>query len=182
LEGIHAPKLPIDPVKLMAVCAGGGSTTGYRQHGAHRWITWQVRFIEMMPPRALTDLQRQQLYCHRDAKHIEDELGSSPCNNGKWTAMPHFQAAERQRELGFISSVTAPFCSGCTRVRLTSDGKLRLCLLRDKEVDLLTPLRAGATLEELRQLVLTGVWDKPWGHGLADGEFATNRVMSEIGG
>ncbi len=67
-------------------------------------------------------------------------------------------------------------------MRLTSDGKLRLCLLRDKEVDLLTPLRAGATLEELRQLVLTGVWDKPWGHGLADGEFATNRVMSEIGG
>ena len=84
--------------------------------------------------------------------------------------------------MGFISSVTKPFCAGCNRVRLTADGKLRLCLLRDKEVDLLTPLRAGATQEDLRKMILDGVWYKPWGHGLKDGEFALNRVMSEIGG
>ena len=54
--------------------------------------------------------------------------------------------------MGFISSVTEPFCAACTRARLTADGRLRLCLLREGEVDLLTPLRAGATLEELRQI------------------------------
>jgi GTP 3',8-cyclase len=85
-------------------------------------------------------------------------------------------------ELGFISSVSLPFCAACSRARLTADGKLRLCLLREKELDLLTPLRQGASLEDLRQLVLNGIWDKPWGHGLAEGEVALNRGMSEIGG
>jgi len=75
-----------------------------------------------------------------------------------------------------------PFCASCSRARLTADGKLRLCLLREKEVDLLTPLRAGAGMDELRQLILDGVWHKPWGHGLAQGEVALNRTMSEIGG
>jgi cyclic pyranopterin phosphate synthase len=84
--------------------------------------------------------------------------------------------------LGFISSVTLPFCASCTRARLTADGKLRLCLLREKEVDLLTPLRAGASMEDLRQIIVDGIWHKPWGHGLAQGEIAVNRTMSEIGG
>jgi len=117
-------------------------------------------------------------------ERIIAELGPlTPGNNGKLDGEARiFRLPNAKGELGFISSVTAPFCSGCTRVRLTSDGKLRLCLLRDKEVDLLSPLRQGATLEELRQIVLGGVWDKPWGHGLAEDDFATNRVMSEIGG
>jgi len=59
---------------------------------------------------------------------------------------------------------------------------LRLCLLKEKEVDLLTPLRDGATLEDLRAMILDGIWWKPWGHGLAQGEIATNRTMSQIGG
>lgn len=85
-------------------------------------------------------------------------------------------------DLGFISSVTQPFCASCTRARLTADGRLRLCLLREGEVDLLTPLRSGSSLEDLRQLILDGIWQKPWGHGLADGIIPLNRVMSEIGG
>ena len=51
--------------------------------------------------------------------------------------------------LGFISTISRPFCASCTRTRLTADGWLRLCLLARLEVDLLTPLRAGATDEEL---------------------------------
>ena len=62
------------------------------------------------------------------------------------------------------------------------DGVLRLCLLREKEVNLLAPLRAGASLDDLRQLILDGIWDKPWGHGLEEGIITLNRVMSEIGG
>jgi cyclic pyranopterin phosphate synthase len=55
-------------------------------------------------------------------------------------------------------------------------------LLNEKEVDLLTPLRAGASLEELSELILEGIWNKPWGHSLEDGLIPLNRVMSEIGG
>jgi cyclic pyranopterin phosphate synthase len=93
-----------------------------------------------------------------------------------------FRFPKAKGDVGFISSVTQPFCASCTRARLTADGRLRLCLLREKEVDLLTPLRAGATLDELRQIILDGVWDKPWGHGLAEGVIPLNRVMNEIGG
>jgi len=67
-------------------------------------------------------------------------------------------------------------------VRLTADGHLRLCLLREREVDLLTPLRAGASREDLRRLVVDALWAKPWGHGLAQGEIPLNRTMSQIGG
>ena len=63
--------------------------------------------------------------------------------------------------LGFISSVTEPFCQGCGRVRLTADGKLRLCLLREDEVDLLTPLRAGPALRSCVRSCVTAPSTSP---------------------
>lgn len=84
--------------------------------------------------------------------------------------------------IGLISSVTQPFCAGCTRARLTADGVLRLCLLRDKEVNLLKPLREGASFDDLKQIIRRGIWDKPWGHGLAQDVIPMTRVMSQIGG
>ena len=68
------------------------------------------------------------------------------------------------------------------RFRATADGVLRMCLLREKEIDLLTPLRNGAMIDDLRDMILQGVWEKPWGHGLADGIIPLNRAMNEIGG
>lgn len=146
---------------------------------------WQVRFIEMMPFAGATDFQLKQVVKASEMKaRIELELGPlEPANSGQLDGEARiYRAPGAQGELGFISSVSAPFCAACTRARLTADGRLRLCLLRDQEVDLLTPLRAGATLEELRLLILDNIWMKPWGHGLAQGDFATNRTMSEIGG
>ena len=75
-----------------------------------------------------------------------------------------------------------PFCASCTRARLTADGLLRTCLLREHEINLLKPLRAGATQDDLRQMLVDAIWEKPWGHGLAEGVIPMNRVMSEIGG
>ncbi|HEC22788.1 MAG TPA: GTP 3',8-cyclase MoaA, partial [Chloroflexi bacterium] len=49
-------------------------------------------------------------------------------------------------------------------------------------VDLLTPLRQGATPAELKEIIRAGIWGKPWGHGLAENVIPLNRVMSEIGG
>ena len=84
--------------------------------------------------------------------------------------------------IGFINTISQPFCASCTRARLTADGRLRLCLLCEDEVDLLTPMRSGATDEELRQMIVDGIWQKPWGNRLKDGLIPMNRVMSEIGG
>jgi GTP 3',8-cyclase len=146
---------------------------------------WQVRFIEMMPFGGATQLQIGQVVKAAEMMdHIQAALGPLQLvNDGELDGEARiYRLAGAAGEVGFISSVTAPFCAACSRARLTADGKLRLCLLRDNEVDLLTPLRAGASLDTLRQTVLDGIWAKPWGHGLAEGEFATNRVMSEIGG
>lgn len=146
---------------------------------------WQMRFIEMMPFAGATDLQTSQVVTMAEIQErIEDSLGDlQVANDGKLDGEARiFQLPNARGNVGFISSVTAPFCASCNRARLTSDGRLRLCLLREKEVDLLTPLRAGASLEDLRQIIISGVWEKPWGHGLADGIIPLNRVMSEIGG
>ena len=146
---------------------------------------WQVRFIEMMPFAGATELQINQVVNWEEMhQRIENAFGSLEIvGNGKLDGEARLYHLPGARgDIGFISSVTKPFCAECNRARLTADGRLRLCLLREKEVDLLTPLRNGATLEELRQLILGGIWRKPWGHGLAQGVIPLNRVMSEIGG
>jgi cyclic pyranopterin phosphate synthase len=85
--------------------------------------------------------------------------------------------------LGFIDSVTAPFCSTCNRIRLTADGKLRTCLFSLREHDLLGPLRAGASDEELAELLAAAVATKELKHHVGEGLFVKpERTMSQIGG
>jgi cyclic pyranopterin phosphate synthase len=146
---------------------------------------WQVRFIEMMPLGGATEFQQQQLVTMDEVYGmVEQAFGQlEPLYDGDLDGEARvFRIPGARGEVGFIASVTKPFCALCTRARLTADGKLRLCLLREGEVDLLTPLRQGASMDELRELILAGLWEKPWGHGLAQNEIAVNRVMSEIGG
>ena len=146
---------------------------------------WQVRFIEMMPFAGDIDLQTNQLVTADTMQDIiTSALGDlTMVNGGKLDGEARlYRLPGAKGDLGFISSVTQPFCASCTRARLTADGHLRLCLLRDGEVDLLTPLREGASISDLRQIILDGIWEKPWGHGLDEGLIPLNRVMSEIGG
>jgi cyclic pyranopterin phosphate synthase len=146
---------------------------------------WQVRFIEMMPFAGATDLQVNQVVnWEKMYRRIEDAFGPvETVGEGKLDGEARlFHLPGATGNIGFISSVTKPFCATCNRARLTADGRLRLCLLREKEVDLLTPLRTGTSLEELRHMILDGIWHKPWGHGLEQGIIPLNRVMSEIGG
>jgi len=145
---------------------------------------WEVRFIEMMPFGEISDFQQTNVVTFQEMKErIEmvfgplEEVGYDFVDPSRPFRIPGAMGT-----LGFISSVTEPFCQGCGRIRLTADGKLRLCLLREDEVDLLAPMRAGASLEELRELMRDGSYHKPWGHGLADGLIAANRVMNQIGG
>jgi cyclic pyranopterin phosphate synthase len=186
-EGIlAAEKAGLTPIKINAVAVKGYNEEDMVDLAA---LTierpWQVRFIEMMPFAGATDVQVNQVVSMAQIRqHIESEFGKLEVSNEGMldgeAQVFHIRGAKGN--VGFISSVTHPFCADCTRARLTSDGKLRLCLLREKEVDLLTPLRAGASFEELRRLILNGIWDKPWGHGLAEGFIPLNRAMSEIGG
>ncbi len=145
---------------------------------------WEVRFIEMMPFGAISDFQQGNVVTFAEMRRrIEDAFGPLEEAGYDFTDPSRsFRIAGAMGTLGFISSVTEPFCQGCGRVRLTADGKLRLCLLRDDEVDLLTPLRAGASFEDMRTLMRDGAYHKPWGHGLAQGVFADNRSMNQIGG
>jgi len=146
---------------------------------------WQVRFIEMMPFAGATDFQIMQAVTEQEIiNQIEAELGSLEMVNGGHLdgEARLYKLRNAHGDVGFISSVTEPFCVSCTRARLTADGRLRLCLLREGEVDLLTPLRAGASQSELRDLIINALWNKPWGHGLAEGIIPMNRAMSEIGG
>ncbi|MBI5297450.1 MAG: GTP 3',8-cyclase MoaA [Chloroflexi bacterium] len=183
---LAAERAGLTPIKLNAVVV-----RGYNEEDVVELARltidhpWQMRFIEMMPFAGATDLQTSQVVTMSEIQErIEDSLGDlEQANDGKLDGEARvFHVRGAKGNVGFISSVTAPFCASCNRARLTSDGRLRLCLLREKEVDLLTPLRAGATLEDLRQIIIGGVWEKPWGHGLADGVIPLNRVMSEIGG
>ncbi len=146
---------------------------------------WQVRFIEMMPFGEVAAFAKSQIVTDQQ---IRDQIAAEYeplqlLDDGKLDGEARlYKFAGAKGEVGFISSVTQPFCASCNRARLTADGVLRLCLLRDKEVDLLTPLRNGATQAQVKQIILDGIWQKPWGHGLGEDVIPLTRVMSQIGG
>jgi cyclic pyranopterin phosphate synthase len=183
---LAAEQAGLTPIKLNAVVVRGYNENDVvdlaRLTVEH---PWQMRFIEMMPFAGATDLQVSQAVTAEEIQaRIEREFGPLEiAHGGELDGEARiYRVSGALGEVGFISSVTQPFCAACTRARLTADGRLRLCLLREGEVDLLTPLRAGASLDELRQVIRDGIWQKPWGHGLAEGIIPLNRVMSEIGG
>jgi cyclic pyranopterin phosphate synthase len=84
--------------------------------------------------------------------------------------------------VGFITPISEHFCYQCNRLRLTSDGQLRPCLLSDEEIDLRTPLRQGAGVDEIADLIVEGINRKPVAHRLDHDTHPQQRAMSEIGG
>ena len=146
---------------------------------------WQVRFIEMMPFGDVADFQQTGTVSEEELRAtIAASLGElSMVDNGRLDGEATlYKLPDSEGTIGFISSVTQPFCASCTRARLTADGRLRLCLLREQEVNLMEPLRNGADDEELTAIIKEAIFWKPWGHKLDDDVIPLNRVMSEIGG
>ncbi|MBP7687731.1 MAG: GTP 3',8-cyclase MoaA [Thermoflexales bacterium] len=187
MEGIHAAEAHgLTPLKINAVVARGfneDDVVGLAELTlAH---PWQVRFIEMMPFGEVANFAQDAVVSQAEIiQRIEAQLGPlTPVDDGKLDGEARlYRLAGSLAAIGFISTVTNPFCASCTRSRLTADGKLRLCLLRDDEGDLLTPLRNGASDGDMEQLIRSLIWRKPWGHGLPDGVIPLHRVMSQIGG
>lgn len=146
---------------------------------------WQVRFIEMMPFAGATEFQLTQVVTAAEIRQqLENVFGPlEALNGGRLDGEARmYRIPGSQGQVGFISTVSEPFCHTCSRARLTADGRLRLCLLNEMEVDLLTPLRQGASDAALRALILEAIWNKPWGNSLATGQVPLNRAMSQIGG
>jgi len=116
---------------------------------------WQVRFIEMMPFGEIATFAKEQIVTDEEirARIAEAYMPLELLDDGKLDGEARlYRFPNAAGIVGFISSVTQPFCASCNRARLTADGVLRLCLLRDKEVDLLTPLRHGASEDDIGKL------------------------------
>jgi GTP 3',8-cyclase len=185
-RGIRAAEdAGLNPIKLNAVVVRGYNEDDIvdlaRLTLDH---AWDMRFIEIMPLGSIAEFQVDSVVPVAEMKlRIESALGALEAVDwdGHNPARPYRLRGGRGT-LGFISSVTEPFCAGCDRMRLSADGRLRLCLLRDNEIDLLSSLRAGASDQDLQKLMAQGIVEKPWGHGLAEHVIAGSRVMSQIGG
>ncbi|MBA2505140.1 MAG: GTP 3',8-cyclase MoaA [Thermoleophilaceae bacterium] len=145
---------------------------------------FQVRFIEFMPldadsawtpDQVLTGEELRQII---HAVHPLEELPREPSATARV-----FRFADGEGEIGFVNPVSEPFCSDCNRLRLTAEGKLRTCLFSMHETDLRGPLRAGASDDELEQIVRDAVWRKELKHRVGEPGFRQPaRTMSAIGG
>ncbi len=182
---LAAERAGLNPIKLNAVVVRGYNEDDIVDLAK---LTldhdWDMRFIEVMPLGSISEFQMNSVVPVAEMRlRIESALGPlQPVNWDRHNPARPYRLQGGRGTIGFISSVTEPFCEGCDRVRLTSDGRMRLCLLRDDEVDLMTPLRMGSSDDELRELMTRGVYNKPWGHGLAEHVIPEMRVMSQIGG
>jgi cyclic pyranopterin phosphate synthase len=145
---------------------------------------WEVRFIEMMPFSSVGDFAEAAVVKSEETMaRIAGAFGPlEPVDLSGGDPARTYRLAGATGMLGFISPVSQPFCAKCGRLRLTADGRLRLCLLRDDEVDLLTPLRAGATYEAITEIFRAGAFRRPFGHALAEKMFPQARAMIQIGG
>jgi len=144
-----------------------------------------VRFIEVMPVKENLDLQRG---AYISADEILDRVRSlgellpsaGPPGNGP---ARYFAFRGARGALGVISPLSHDYCERCNRVRLTADGRLRLCLFGDQHIDLRTPVRTGASRDELVALLRGSMRIKPERHHLRLGEHSSRmRALSEIGG
>lgn len=183
IDGIAAAEeAGLEPVKLNMVVIRGINDDEVLDF-ARRTIEkgWHVRFIELMPFTSGASLQ------FIPTKEVKERLSSLgilepiPSSQGNGPAK-YYRFPGAKGTVGFISPLSEHFCFNCNRLRLTVDGKLRPCLLSDKEVDLKTPLRCGASLEELRVLIQQAVAAKPERHYLLEGMLPIVRSMCQVGG
>lgn len=146
---------------------------------------FHVRFIEYMPIGNTSIRPDQQILTPEVKQAIIDRFGKlEPVpHNGNDGPAERFRIKGAKGEIGFITPVSSHFCKNCNRIRLVATGGLRPCLLDDREIDILTPLRNGASLDALRDLVVQTIKIKPSAHHLMDSNFqGVCGQMTSIGG
>ncbi len=187
MEGIEAAeRAGLSPIKLNAVILRGvndDEVLGLARLTVDR--PWHVRFIEAMPLEGNLPVEGKGFVSADEILEKLRELGElqptpGPSGNGpaRYLRIPGARGT-----LGVISPMSHYYCESCNRVRLTADGRLRLCLFADQEIDLRTPLRNGASPEEIVALFRHAIVTKPERHHLAVGQSSCSlRALSQIGG
>jgi GTP 3',8-cyclase len=185
LKGIEAAEeAGLTPVKINMVVMAGVNDDEIPDF-ARKTINdgWNVRFIEQMPVNN-DAAAASKFFSVNDMKKRLDAVGTIEpwkVNIGNGPAK-YFRFPGARGTVGFITPVTEHFCVQCNRLRLTADGKLRLCLLNEDEIDLKEPLRSGASVEELKVLIQNAIAKKPESHHLAEGTNHKGRPFSQVGG
>ena len=145
---------------------------------------YEVRFIEFMPLDAGHTWTPESVLTGeeiRAAIHAVFPLEPEPREAHATARVYRF--ADGQGRIGFINPVSEPFCGDCDRIRVTAEGKLRTCLFSLNETDLRGPMRAGATDDDLEQIIRAAVWRKELKHRVNEpGFIQPERPMSAIGG
>ncbi len=187
LRGIDAAlALGLQPLKINCVVMRGSNDdeiVAFAELTRDRAVF--VRFIEVMPVHENLELQvgtyvPSDEILTRIASHHALQPVAGPAGNGP---AKYFAFAGARGAVGVISPLSHDYCERCNRVRLTADGRLRLCLFGDYAVDLRGPLRAGGSTQELAGLLRASMLIKPERHHLRLGEASSRmRAFSEIGG
>jgi cyclic pyranopterin phosphate synthase len=191
LRGLDAAAAAgLGPIKINAVLLRGENEENEavelvrygRDHG------FEVRFIEFMP------LENDHSW---DLSRVVSGTEVRRSIAAHWPLIPdpgadphapasRFLFEDGRSAVGFIDSVTAPFCRSCSRLRVTSDGKFRVCLYDDKETDLRAALRGGQTDAAIAALMRAAVIGKGRGGALdileSKRPIALTRTMHQIGG
>lgn len=187
-EGLDAvEKLPIRPIKVNVVLIRGINDHEIEEFARLvRTKPFVVRFIEFMPIGSDDGWSMEKVVPTREIIERINAMGDSklvPVEYHGDQPADRYTFDDGAGEIGFISSVSEPFCSSCNRVRITSDGKLRTCLFSLHETDLKSMLRGGVNDDEIKQTIIDAVWKKEEGHLInRPGFVRPERTMSQIGG
>jgi cyclic pyranopterin phosphate synthase len=187
LEGLAAGKRAgFTQIRLNSVLIRGRNEGGLGELVQFaRQQNFLVRFIELMPVTTSDVLSDENFLPVAEARrNIEAEFGPLIPEPGFHTNGPalYYRFENHPQRIGFIGALTnLHFCETCNKLRLTCDGKLRPCLGSHLEFDIKTPLRAGASDEELRQIFLDVVDRKPQEHDFRF-NYQPGRKMVAIGG
>jgi cyclic pyranopterin phosphate synthase len=187
LEGIDAAiAVGFDQIKLNTVLMRGRNEdqlVPLIEFAASRNLI--LRFIEMMPVSTTEVLSEHNFMSILEAKRLIESVYGSLIPEAEFRTngpATYYQIPGRKQRIGFIGAMTnLHFCENCNKLRLTCDGKLRPCLGSYLEFDIMKPLRAGASDEELKQFFLDVVDRKPEQHDFRD-NYQPNRKMIAIGG
>jgi len=188
LAGIAACRsLGFDPIKINAVAVKGltePDIVPLARFGRENGM--EVRFIEFMPLDAQGIWDRGSvLTADEIVAQLSREIApllEIPAEDPRAPAT-EYRYADGIGRIGFIASVSRPFCLKCNRIRLTADGHLRYCLFAIEETDVRALLRGGASDDEIAQAVRANVRAKWEGHEINTARFvAPPRPMYSIGG
>jgi GTP 3',8-cyclase len=173
------------PIKINAVAMRGFTESEVIPFARFaREHPYEVRFIEFMPLDADHAWTPGAVLTGEEIRAaIEAVWPLEPEEREPGATARVYRFADGHGRIGFVSPVSEPFCGDCNRIRITADGRLRTCLFSLRETDLRGPLRAGASDDDLDQIVRDAVWLKELKHHVNEPGFVQpERTMSRIGG